>query len=60
LDVYLEYLDIVMEPFEMVKNFLSIVFKPGNEDIATISRGPDDMIFGFVDSMGAFSKVNET
>src|SRR3989338_7732792 len=56
LYVHPDYLDIVMESLKMAKYGFGILFESWNEDIATISRGPNDMIFSFIDGVRTSAK----
>src|SRR3990167_8154566 len=56
--VHLEYLDIGVETIERFEQFLGVVPYSWCEDLSPISRSPDDVVFGFVYCMTAFSEAH--
>lgn len=56
LNVELDYLDIVCKPFEVLQNSFSILLYTFYKQLFTISRGPDDVVFGFIYAMSALTK----
>lgn len=56
LNIQLDYLDIGIEVFWVLEYLKSVLLNSGYEDFSPISRGPDDVVFGFVDSMTTFSE----
>ena len=56
----LNHLDIGVEIIQMFNELFGVLFYTAHENLSPISRGPDDVIFRFVDCMIAFSESHET
>jgi hypothetical protein len=57
LNIELTYLDIRIQFWDMRKKFFRIFLHTLDKQVSSISRDPDEMIFGFIDSMCTLSKL---
>lgn len=56
LNIDLDHLDIFSQAFEVLQNLFSILLYTFYKQLFAISRGPDDVVFGLIYAVNAFTK----